>query len=265
MNRRLTLLLAGLAALLSAAAFATSARAGGALEPQPPDYLIEIFRGQPIYDLVLPALPEDTEAVRFEVDGVPVLTDDFAPYGDHIPTKRFDRLGISVGTVHTFTITALPFISDPVKVADYHLLIHPLAVIPRVHVYPLVFKGRTHLVGFQLHGIPRQAQVMAWGRGFRSTRANYPLPLRRTKLGDSSRTYLVPGGLDWRRGSRPHLTFSIVPPYSYPETRGRIYTGVLKTDRAGNTGIRHLGDWDSCASYLSNGHRPPRKVSCVYL
>jgi hypothetical protein len=263
MNRRLTYLLAGLAALLSSATFVPVAGAGGALEPQPPDYLIEIVRGQPIYDLVFPTPPEDSEGVRIEVDGTPVLTDDFPPYADRIVTKRFDRLGISLETVHAFTVSAVPFFGDPVALAQYHLLIHPLPVIPRVHVYPLVLKGRTHLVGFQLLGIPRKAQVMAWGRGFRSTRGNYPLPLRRTKVGDSSRTYLVPGGLDWRRGSRPRLIFSIVP--TDLETRGRIYTGLLKTDRAGNTRIHHIDDWDSCASYASNGHRPPRKVSCVYL
>lgn len=147
-----------MAALLSSATFAPAAGAGGALEPQPPDYLIEIVHGQPIYDLVFPAPPEDVESVRIEVDGIPVLTDDFPPYADRIFTKRFDRLGISLETVHTFTVSAVPYFGNPVPLAQYHLLIHPLPVIPRVHVYPLVLKGRTHLVGFQLHGTPRHAR-----------------------------------------------------------------------------------------------------------
>jgi len=241
--------------------------ADGPLEPSPPDYMVETMNGLP-FALGLPELPAETDEVRFEVDGNVVQVNSFEPFEDPISTRRLTRQGVSLDTVHSLTVSAVSFFEAAVVLGHYKLLIHALPVIQPVNVYPLVIRKRTTLVGFQLHGIGKSARVKAWGHGFRHTPANRPLPLRLIKRGKSSRTYRAPDGLEWRHGSRPRLIFSISPPLSrtkhgYP-IRGRIFTGVLKTDDRGDTAIRHTDDWNRCSEELSRGKRPPRRVSCVY-
>lgn len=261
-----------MALIATQAALATgAAHAGGPVQPQPPDYLIEIVRGQTIY-VELPAVDESTvDEVRIDVAGQPVKTLDFPPFDAAvIPTKNFERRGIAVGVIHPFTISTVQFPGAPVEVAEYSLLIRPLPVIRRVHVRPLVIENRTSLVGFQLRGISRGTQVRAWGRGFRNTSSRRPLPLFLMKIGPSSRTYVVPGRLDWAPRSRPHVTFSLVPRFGTLRNGfsvlGRIFTGVLKTNRTGDTSIRQTNPWRYCSSELTRDerNRPPRRRSCIY-
>lgn len=211
----------------------------------------------------------EVDEVHFYVDGALVQANWFAPLAEPLSTQRLTRSGVSVGRIHTLTVVAVPLIGAPVEIGNYRLLIRRLPVIPRVQFFPLVFRKRTHLVGFQLRGIQPRSRVMAWGRGFRSKSRNRPLPLRLVKRGKSSRTYRVPGGLGWRRGSQPHLVFSISPPedserHGYP-VRGRIVTGILRTDRAEDTRVRRTDGWKRCSEELSRGRRPPRRVSCERL
>lgn len=247
-----------------------SARADASAYPVGPEKRISMVRGQPI---TLAPLAEDEgslEEVRFAVDGKTIQTDHFAPFGDFISTKRFDRLGFALEAEHTLTAMSIDFFSETEsEVGRYPLVIHELPVIPRVHVYPLVFEDRTQLVGFQLHGIPRGGRVRAWGRGFIHGSGWTPLPLRARKRGERSRTYVVPGGLAWARWRHPHVIFSIAPRrgarrYGF-EPRGRLFAGVLRTKRNGDTGIRQTDGWRRCTYMLSWRGKPPPKVSCVYL
>lgn len=227
-----------------------------------------MVRGQPIS---LPPLSGTSEfdEVRIAVDEETIQTDVFAPFGEYIPTRRFDRLGFELEVEHQLTERAYSFDERELASATYRLFIHPVPVIPRVHIYPMVVRKQTRLVGFQLRGIPRGARVLAWGHGFSYHRGKAPVPLRRRKVGDSSRTYVVPGGLFWRRHSHPHVIFSIGPPpgevrFGF-QPRGRLFTGVLRTRRNGDTAIRQTDGWKRCTYELTTGGRPPRKVSCVYL
>lgn len=259
-------LMAAVGLLLSA----PTAHAGGgfAYDPQPPDYLIEVPNGIS-FSVALPELPIDIDAVRFEVGGIVAQTNEFEPFLEPINTRRLVRRGVSLDDVHAFKVLAIPIFGTPTLIGDYKLQIHELPVIRRVHVYPIVFRKRQRLAGFQLRGIARGSRVKAWAQGLRLTRGNYPLPLKLVKRRRSSRTYRVPGGYEWLRERRPRLIFSIVPPlgksrYGIP-FRGRIYIGRLKTDRSGDTVIRHLDDWDLCTDFLTRrGNRPPRKQSCVF-
>ncbi|MGN6202235.1 MAG: hypothetical protein ACTHNY_07515 [Solirubrobacterales bacterium] len=229
---------------------------------------ISMVRGMPIS---LPPLNNTSEynEVRIAIDGRTIQTDDFAPFGEYIPTRRFDHLGFELEVEHQLTETGYNFNDEVLASASYPLFIHPLPVIRRVHIYPLVVKKRTHLVGFQLRGIERRARVMAWGHGFRRRQGDPQIPLRRRKTGDSSRTYVVPGGLSWRRHSHPHVTFSISPPPSQTrfgfQPRGRLFTGVLRTQRNGDTSLKQTDGWKRCTYELSTQGRPPRRASCVYL
>jgi hypothetical protein len=180
-----------------------SARADASAYPVGPEKRISIVSGQPITVAPLAGNEGSLEEVRFAVDGKPIQTDHFAPFGDFISTRRFVRIGFALEAEHTLTATAIDFFSEA-EIGRYPLVIHALPVVPGVHVYPLVFEDRTRLVGFQLHGIPRGGRVSAWGRGFIHGSAWSPLPLRIRKRGEWSRTYVVPGGLAWEPPSR-HL------------------------------------------------------------
>jgi hypothetical protein len=247
-----------------------SARADGSAYPVGPEKRISMVRGQPITVAPLAENEGSLDEVRFAVDGKPIQTDHFAPFGGFIQTRDFDRIGFALETEHTLTATAIDFFSETeTEVGRYPLVIHALPVIPRVHVYPLVFEDRTRLIGFQLHGLPRGGRVRAWGRGFTNGRAWAPLPLRIRKRGERSRTYVVPGGLAWVPWSHPHVIFSIAPRrgarrYRF-EPRGRVFAGVLRTKRNGDTGIRQTDGWTRCTYVLSWRGKPPPKVSCVYL
>jgi hypothetical protein len=262
-------LLLALVVLLSAVAPA-SALGDGSAYPEGPRQEISMVRGQPI---MLPPLVEregELDEVEIAIDGRAFQTDHFAPFGDYIPTRRFDRLGFELEVEHVLTATSIDFFSERrTELARYPLVIHPLPVIPRVHVYPLVVKKQTRLVGFQLRGIARGSRVRAWGRGFLHRGGLFKLPLRRRKSGIASRTYIVPGGLLWRRHSHPHVIFSIGPPPGEMkfrfEPRGRVFTGVLRTKRNGDTGIRQTDNWKRCAYSLSRRGGPPARASCVYL
>jgi hypothetical protein len=243
--------------------------AGGALEPQPPDYMIEIVPGAPLVFDLDEKLPADTDSVRFDIDGKPFVTDHFPPYGDYIPTKFISRRGVSLETVHDFTIVAMTFFeSAAVTIGDYHLLVHRLPVIPRFQPLPLVRENRRKLVGFQLRGVSRGSRVKIWGRGFRHLRGRQQLPLRLVRIGEHSRTYTVRGGLAWRRGAAPHVLISVHPRYRIRNgswIRGRLYTGVLRTTRGGDTNIRRIGSRDWCTDEISRDHKPPPLRSCDYL
>ncbi|HEU4738615.1 MAG TPA: hypothetical protein VFS54_05980 [Solirubrobacterales bacterium] len=256
-------------AALALALLPASVHADGSAFPEGPEQEISMVRGQPI---LLPPLTASREIdeVRVTIDGRAIQTDHFAPYEDLISTRRFDRLGFQLEVEHTITQEAFNFFDEEaIASASYPLVIHALPVIPRVHVYPMVVKKQTHLVGFQLRGIARGSRVMAWGHGFLGRRGRFEVPLRPRKIGDSSRTYVVPAGLQWRRHSHPHLIFSFgAPPgevkYRF-QPRGRIFTGVLRTKRNGDTAIRQTDGWKRCAWNLSEAGRPPRRASCFYL
>jgi hypothetical protein len=247
-----------------------AAQADASTYPVGPQKAISMVRGQPIS--VVPLAEDESffEEVRFAVDGKAIQTDNFAPFGDFIPTKRFDRLGFALEQEHILTASSIDFFSETeTEVERYPLVIHALPVIPRVHVYPLVFENRSALVGFQLHGIPLGGRVRAWGRGFIHGNAWAPLSLRVRKRGERSRTYVVPGGLAWVPWSHPHVIFSIAPRrgsrrYGF-EPRGRLFAGVLRTRRNGDTSIRQTDGWRRCTYMLSWRGKPPPKVSCVYL
>jgi hypothetical protein len=257
-------------AVLVSTLLPATAQGDASATPLGPENRISIVRGQPI---ALPPLTENEaslEEVRFAIDGKPFQTDDFPPFGQFISTRRFDRLGIEPEVEYTLTATAVDFFSDTqTELARYPLVMHPLPVVPRVHVYPLVYENETHLVGFQLHGISRGGRVRAWGRGFAEGNAWSPLRLRLRKRAERSRTYVAPGGLSWVPWSRPHVIFSIGPPRGARrfgfEPRGRLFSGVLHTKRNGDTGIRQTGGWRRCTYALSWEGKPPPKVSCVHL
>ena len=245
-----------------------SARADASAYPVGPEKRISIVRGQPITVAPLMENEGTLDEVRFAVDGKPIQTDHFAPFGDFISTKRFDHIGFALEAEHTLTATAIDFFSETeTEIGRFPLVVHALPVIPRVHVYPLVFADRTQLVGFQLRGISRGGRVRAWGRGFVHGNAWSPLPLRIRKRGESSRTYVAPGGLAWVPWSHPHVIFSIAPRrgahrYGFAP-RGRLFAGVLRTKRNGDTGIRQTDGWKRCTYMLSWDDKPPPKVSCV--
>jgi hypothetical protein len=262
---RLIALLGLLGALLPAAA-----RGDTAALPQGPEQAISIVRGQPIMLLELVESGDGLDEVEFAIDGKRFQTDHFAPFGDYIPTRRFDRLGFALEVEHTLTASSVDFFTEQrTELARHPLFIHPMPVIPRVHVFPMVVKKQTRLVGFQLRGIARGSRVKAWGRGFLRRGGRFELPLRRRKIGPTSRTYVVPGGLLWRRHSHPQIIFSIGPPPGETkfgfQPRGRIFIGVLRTKRNGDTGIRQTDRWQRCALSLSRNGGPPRRASCVYL
>jgi hypothetical protein len=266
----MTLLRIFLALGLVSALLPASALAGAEAIPEGPEQRITIVRGQPIR---LPELAEregGLDEVELAIDGKGFQTDHFPPYGDYIPTRRFDRLGFAVEVEHILTASTVDFFSETrTELARYPLVIHPLPVIPRVHVFPLVVKKQTRLVGFQLRGIAPGAQVKAWGHGFLYRRGRFELPLRRRKTGSSSRTYVVPGGLLWRRHTHPHLIFSFGPPRDEfifgVAPRGRIFTAVVRTKRNGDTGLRQTDNWKKCAYGLTWNGGPPHMASCFYL
>jgi hypothetical protein len=256
----LTLLL-----LLAAPAYA---EADGSAYPDSAG-VISMVRGQPI---AFPPLPTNGEVdhVRFAIDNQTVETNDFPSEPEVIETRRlFDRLGLELEVEHTLTETSYDWLNVALASASYRLVVHPLPLIRRVHVFPLVVAKHTHLVGFQLRGIMLGAHVKAWVRGFLDQGGSSRLPLRLRASHESSRTYVVPGGLSWRRGARPHVVFSIGPPASAFkfgfQLRGRVFTGYLRTKRDGDTVIKQTDDWERCAFELSNRGRPPRRASCVYL
>jgi hypothetical protein len=258
-----------LALTLLAALTAPMGASGDAIfQPGPPDYKIEIVRGLPISLPLEGATDGNTFEVRFDVDGKQVQTDHFAPYGDFIPTKRFEQLGVALEVPHTLTATAIGAFDAETKLAEYSLLIHPMPVIRHVDALPLVFKGRTSLVGFRLQGIGRGSRVQVWGRGFRRTNGNRPLPLRLKRKTSSTRVYVVPGSLEWGRGSRPRLIFSVTPPekkqkYGF-SFKGRVFTVRLRARRNGTTGFTQDPRREYCTWGVSSGKRPPRRSSCLY-
>lgn len=265
-NRRRASVAAWLGVGLASFVMASSSTAGGGpTEPQPPDYMIEIVPGVPLIFDLDGKLPAETESVRFEINGKPFVTDYFAPYGDFIPTKFIERRGISFDTVHDFDIVAEPFLGEAVTVAEYHLLVHELPVIPRFKPLPLVRENRRELVGFQLRGLRGASRVMMWGRGFRELRGRQQLQIRLIRVGERSRTYTVRGGLTWRRGAVPQVTISVHPRSKIKDgvfVRGRLYTGVLRTSRGNDTKIRRIGAADWCTDDISRDHRPPPRRSC---
>ena len=246
---------------------APTARAGGSFEPQPPDYMIEIVPGIPLSFELSDDIPFEAFSVRFDIDGKAFVTDHFAPYGDYIPTKFIERRGVSLDTVHDFDIVAEPFSGPPVTVAEYHLVVHKMPVIPPIQPLPLVRENRTELVGFQLRGVGKGSKVRAWARGFRETRGRPLIPLRTIRMSENSRTYTVPGGLTWHRGAQPRVTFSVYDgeiKYGV-STLGRIFTGALRTGRDGDTTIRGLSDANRCTREISRNLRPPPLHDCERL
>lgn len=257
-----------MAVAIVALAIPFTAEAGGPTEPRPPNYMIEIIPGVPLVFELEDKLPAETESVRFEIDGNPYLTDDFAPFGDFIPTTFIDRRGVSFNTVHDFHIIALPLFSEPITIAEYHLLVREMPVIPRFHPLPLVREGRRELVGLQLRGVNGRTRVKIWGRGFRQIPGERELHLRLAHAGQHGRTYTIRGGLTWRRGAVPHLIVSVDPHYKMVHgafVRGRVYTGVLRTRRGGDTNIHQIGNPEWCTDEISRRHKPPRRRSCHHL
>lgn len=246
----------------------STALAGGPTEPQPPDYMIEIIPGTPLTFELEDKLPAETDSVRFEIDHKPFVTDYFAPYGDYISTSSIERRGIRFGVVHDFDIIAEHFFGETTTIAEYHLLLRRLPVIPRFKPLPLVRENRRQLIGFQLRGLRGNSKVMMWGRGFRELRGRQQLGIRLIRVGERSRTYTVRGGLSWRRGAVPMVIISVHPRLRIRDqafVRGRLYTGVLRTSRGGDTKIRRLESRDWCTSEISRRHRPPRRRSCDHL
>jgi hypothetical protein len=265
-NRKRIARPAAIAIALASLLTASNAAAGGPFEPQPPDYMIEIVPGVPLSFDLEGKLPAETDSVRFDIDGKPFMTDYFAPYGDEISTRFIDRRGVSFDTVHDFNILAMPFFpEDPVTVAEYHLLVHQMPVIPRFRTLPLVRENRRKLVGFQLRGVSGRSKVRMWGRGFERLRGREQLPLRLVRAGEGGRTYAVRGGLTWRRGAAPHVVISVHPGFQMKHgafVLGRVYTGVLRTQRDGDTNIRRIGPPDWCTDEISRRDRPPPRQSC---
>jgi hypothetical protein len=230
--------------------------------------MIEIIPGIPLTFELDDKLPPETESVRFEIDNKPFVTDHFAPYGDYIPTESIERRGISFDTVHDFDIVAEPFFGEATTIAEYHLLVHEMPVIPRFKPLPLVREKRRKLIGFQLRGLRGGSRVMMWGRGFTELRGRQQLGIRLIRVGERSRTYTVRGGLTWRRGAVPLVMISVHPRSKIKNQafiRGRLYTGVLRTSRSGDTKIRRIGSPDWCTDEISRRHRPPPRRSCDHL
>lgn len=195
------------------AAFALSPAAAPAVEAKfvspAPGETIEIVEGQP-FSLAVPF--EEAREVRFSISGGPMIaTDLFAPYGDHIPTRNFRRIGILPDVHYPLAVDQIGF-GGVLATYAYDLLVHPLPVIPRVHVRSLILEGCTCLVGFKLLNIGEEDRVEAWGIGFGDPGARFPFRMRLTESTPSSRTYLIPGGRSWGRGTHPQLTVSIAPP-----------------------------------------------------
>lgn len=149
----------------------------------------------------------------------------------------------------------------------YDFLVHPLPVIPRVDVQALILKGCTCLVGFRLLNIGTEDRVKAWGIGFSGSGGRFPFHMRLAKSTPSFRTYLIPGGRSWGRGTHPQLTVSIAPPAGSQlygvDVRGRVFTARLMTDRAGDTSFRQTDRWSRCSTEVAHDNRPPRRASCV--
>jgi hypothetical protein len=266
-NRRRALAAALLALTLIPVLAVPAAQAGGGFEPQPPDYLIEIVPGIPLVFELKDEIPFEPFSVRFDIDGKEFVTDHFAPYGDYIPTRFIERRGISFETVHDFNIVADPLTGPEVTVAEYHLLVHEMPVLPPFQPLPLVRENRTELVGFQLRGVRKGSKVRAWARGFQETRRRQLIPLRPIRISENSRTYTVPGGLTWRRRAQPQVTFSVHSgevKYGVG-TLGRIFTGALRTGRDGDTRIRGMWNANRCTDEISRDLRPPPLHDCERL
>jgi hypothetical protein len=250
-----------------------SALAGAEAEPFEGE--ISIVLGQPIR---LPPLSTTGEVdhVMVEVDGKRVFTDEFPSRSaeEVFETRHsFDRLGIELEVPHTLVETAFDWEEKELASATYTLTVHPLPLIPKVHVAPLVVVGQTHLVGFQLRGVMPGSQVMAWGRGFIGRPGTFRIPLQLHKALEASRTYVVRGGLSWFNNIQPHVVFSIAPPRHATKfgftLRGRVFTGYLRTKDDRATVIRQTDGWKRCAYEIAEEtrgpSRPPRRASCEYL
>jgi hypothetical protein len=264
-----TLVLAAIALLLGTV-FAAGARAGAGATPEGPENRIDIVPG---LGIELPPLRIDSgfyEDVRFEVDGKPFRTESFEPGGFwwYVPTDgRFEHLGLEMEVVHTFTARVISYFFEESRVAaEYPLVIHPLPVVNKVEVVPIVVAGRPEIVGFDLSGLEPGYRVMAWGQGFRGTRMNKPLELVRSRGGAPDRTYRIRGGLEWSRGARPRLFVTVgarrrASKYHVP-IRARVITTRLTTRRDGNTGYKQIDGWKRCAWDIVSGGYLPRRASC---
>jgi len=253
------------------AAFAFSPPAALAVEAKvvspAPGETIEIVEGQP-FSLVVPFGDGDAREARFAIAGGPTIASDlFAPFGEYIPTRHFRRIGIVPDVHYPLAVDQIGFGGVLLATFTYDFLVHPLPVIPRIHVRSLILKGCACLVGFKLLGIGEEDRVMAWGIGLGKPGARFPLQLRLSESSDSTRTYLIPGGRSWGRGTHPQLTVSIAPPEGAQlhgvAIRGRVFTARLMTDRAGDTSFRQTDRWRRCSEELSRDNRPPRRKSCA--
>lgn len=249
------------------AALAAGAKAG--VEPKvvspAPGETIEIVEGQP-FSLAVP-FAEDAFEVRFSISGGPTIaTDHFPPYGDYIPTRNLSKRGVLTDVPYTLITNPFRF-NAPLGETAYGFLVHPLPVIPEVQVQSLILAGCTCLVGFKLLSIDTVDRVKAWGVGFGRPGPRFPFRLRQTASTPSTRTYLIPGGRSWGRGTHPQITVSIAPPSGSQlygvDVRGRVFTARLMTDRAGDTSFRQTDRGSRCSTELSHDNRPPRRASCV--
>jgi hypothetical protein len=255
-------------ALLVAFALVPSAACG--IEPKvvspAPGETVEIVEGQPFS--FAPTFDEEAHEMRFAIAGGPTLqTDLFPPFGEYIPTRHLRRIGVLTDTNYSLTVSSIGFSGVALATYTYGFLIHPLPVIPRVHVKSLILAGCTCLVGLKLLNIGEDDRVKAWGIGFGKPGARFPFRMRLSDSGSSTRTYLIPGGRSWGRGTHPQITVSIAPPAGAQlhgvAIRGRVFTARLMTNRAGDTSFRQTDRWRRCSSELSRDNRPPRRKSCV--
>lgn len=257
-----------LGALLAAFAFppaAALALEAKVVSPAPGE-TIEIVEGQP-FSLAVPFGDGEAREARFAIAGGPTIASDwFAPYGDFIPTRHFRRIGIQTDVHYPLTVEQVGF-GAVLATYTYDLLVHPLPVIPRVHLKSLILKGCACLVGFKLLNVGEEDRVMAWGIGFGDPGARFPFQLRLSESSPATRTYLIPGGRSWGRGTHPQITVSIAPLEGAQlhgvAIRGRVFTARLMTDRFGDTSFRQTDRWTRCSEELSHNNRPPARKSCV--
>jgi hypothetical protein len=249
------------------ATLAPGARA--AVEPKvvspAPGETIEIVEGQPFS--LAPTFDQEAREVRYSISGGPTIqTDLFPPFGEYISTRRFRRIGVLTDTDYSLIVDLIDFGGRVITTNTYGLLVHPVPVIPEVQVQSLILAGCTCLVGLKLLSIDTEDRVKAWGVGFGRPGSRFPFRLRQTASTPSTRTYLIPGGRSWGRGTHPQITVSIAPPSGSQlygvDVRGRVFTARLMTDRAGDTSFRQTDRGSRCSTELSHDNRPPRRASC---
>jgi hypothetical protein len=154
----------------------------------------------------------------------------------------------------------VPAISFRAKNRERH------TTIPRARVDALVLSGRSRLWGLRISRLVPGARVRAWSQGFGRPHGPYPVELRRAGGTTTKRTYRIPGGKSWNPAGTPEIVLSIAPPAGAEvdgvPVLGRLYFGLLRQDRNGDTVLREQRG-NFCTARLARGNRLPVAVNCI--